>query len=219
MPKVDLWRPAFFLSGAAMMAGGPRHPSPNLGLPFHRSMATMLDNPEWVPSHLFILASFVLLFAGLALWQRSTPPHGPARAWSRFALAAAGLAVVEMTLHSAAVLDVDYLRAGQPTPILTTHLMLTAVVNPLLGLALGGLSLQGARTGRLGSRWIAWLAVLGGAAYGVAGTYVVLTHDQRVSPLFAVGSSLLAFWFILAAAWPLRAPAVARAGAPRSLAA
>ncbi|MFL5539439.1 MAG: hypothetical protein ACJ8J0_10630 [Longimicrobiaceae bacterium] len=219
MPKTALWRAAFFLSGAAMMAGGPRHPSPHLDLPFRESMAMMLENPEWVPSHLFILLSFVLLAAGLALWRRDAGPAARGHAWSRLALAAAGLAVVEMALHSAAVLDAAHLRAGQATPILTTHLVLTAVVNPLLGLALGGLALQGARAGRIGSRWIAWMAVLGGAAYGVAGTCVVLTHDQRVSPLFAVGSSLLAFWLLLAAVWPLRAPASARAGVPRSVAA
>jgi len=218
MQKIPFWRAAFFLSGAAMMAGGPRHPSPHLDHPFRESMAMMLESPEWVPSHLFILLSFVLLFAGLALWRRNAGQavHGP---WSRLALAAAGLAVVEMALHSAAVLDAGHLRAGQATPILTTHLALTAVVNPLLGLALGGLALNGACLGRLGSRWIAWMAALGGAAYGFAGTYVVLTHDQRVSPLFAVGSSLLAFWLLLAAVWPLRAPASARAGVPRSVAA
>jgi hypothetical protein len=154
---------------------------------------------------------------GLARWRRDAGPAARGDAWSRLALAAAGLAVVEMALHSAAVLDAAHLRAGQPTPILTTHLMLTAVVNPLLGLALGGLALQGASAGRLGSRWIAWMAVLGGAAYGAAGTYVALTHDQRVSPLFAVGSSLLAFWLLLAAVWPLRAPTSARAGALRSV--
>ena len=217
MPNIPLWRVAFFLSGAAMMMGGPRHPSPHLDRPFRDSMARMLENPEWLPSHLFILLSFALLLLGLALWQRQVGLAGSARTWSRFALAAAGLAVVEMTLHAAAVLDVERLRAGAATPILSTHLFLTAIVNPLLGLALGGLALHGARIGRLGSRWIAWMAALGGAAYGVAGTYVVLTHDQRVSPLFAVGSSLLAFWFLLAALWPIPAATTARAEVPRPL--
>jgi len=202
-----------------MMMGGPRHPSPHLDLPFRGSIALMLEDPEWAPSHLFILLSFVLLLVGLVLWERRAGLSGRARGWSRFALVAAGLAVVEMSLHAAAMLDAGRLRAGAATPILTTHLFLTAVVNPLLGLALGGLALHGARLGRLGSRWIAWMAVLGGAAYGAAGTYVVLTHDQRVSPLFAVGSSLLAFWFLLAAVWPLPAAAAARAGASRPLAA
>jgi hypothetical protein len=29
---------------------------------------------------------------------------------------------------------------------------------------------------------------------------VVVTHDQRVSPLFAIGSALMAIWFFLVAA-------------------
>lgn len=217
MPRIALWRAAFFLAGAAMMAGGPRHPSPHLDLPFDHSIALMLAHPDWVASHLFILLSFVLLLVGLALWQRDAGLSGRARTWSRLALVAAGLAVVEMSFHVAAVLDVDRLRAGAATPILTTHLFLTAIVNPLVGLTLAALALHGARLGRLGSLWIAWMAVLGGAAYGAAGVYVVVTHDQRVSPLFAVGSSLLAFWYLLAAVWPIPARAPARAEVPQPL--
>lgn len=216
MPKLPLWRAAFFLSGAAMMAGGPRHPSPDLDLPFDASIARMLANPDWVPSHLFILLSFALLFIGIALWRRGAEPDGAGRGWSRFALAAAGVAVVEMAFHTAAVRDLGHLQAGQGTPILSTHLLMTAFANPILGAGVGGLAVRGARTGRLGSWWIAWMAVLGGAAFGVAGVYVVVTHDQRVSPLFAAGSSLMAFWFLLAAVWR---PAPAAARAPRPVAA
>ncbi|HEX5724731.1 MAG TPA: hypothetical protein VFX98_04650, partial [Longimicrobiaceae bacterium] len=134
MPRIPFWRAAFFLSGVAMMLGGPRHPSPHLDLPFHDSLGRMMEDPEWIPSHLFILLSWVLLLLGLALWHRRAELDPRARWWSRFALAAAGLAVVEMSLHAAAVLDLDRLRAGAATPILSTHLFLTAVVNPLLGL-------------------------------------------------------------------------------------
>ncbi|HEX2080287.1 MAG TPA: hypothetical protein VHG08_21475 [Longimicrobium sp.] len=211
MPRIPLWRAAFFLSGAAMMAGGPRHPSPHLDLPFHESIALMLANPEWRPSHLLLLASYLLLLLGLALWRTGAELSGGARTWARFALFAAVLTCVEMAFHTAAVLDLERLRAGQATPILTIHLWLTAVANPLLGLALAGVAIHGARLGRLGSWWIAWMPVLGGAAFGFAGTYVVLTHDQRVSPLFAVGSALMALWLLLAAVWPVRAPAPARA--------
>jgi hypothetical protein len=212
--RIPLWRVAFLLAGMAMIAGGPRHPGPRLDLSFHDSTALMLADANWVPAHGLILASYLCLLAGVALWQRRAGLPDRVRTWGRFALVAIGLGVVEMALHTAAVLDLGRLRAGQPTPILTTHLWLTAVANPLLALALSGVALHGARLGRLGSRWIVWMPVLGGAGYGAASIYVVLTHDQRVSPLFAIGTSLLAFWFLLAAVWPeQRAPTEASAPA------
>src|ERR1044071_7656492 len=215
MSMISAWRAALFLSGVAMLMGGPRHPGPRTDLPFNESTALMLASPEWVPSHLLILASYLLLLVGIALWARQAELSDGARRWSRWALLAAGVGVVEMAFHAAAVLDLGHLRARQATPILTTHLALTAFANPLLGLTVAAVALHGARARRLGSRWIGWMAVLGGAAYGFAGTYVVLTHDQRVSPLFAIGASLLAFWLLLAAVWPVAAPAPARAEVPQ----
>jgi hypothetical protein len=207
MRRMPLWRPALLLSGVAMMAGGPRHPSPSTELPFRESTALMLAHPDWAPAHLLILLSYVLLLGGVLLWRRDTDPSAGTGTWSRITIAAAGVACVEMAFHAAAMLDLDRLRAGEPTPILSTHLALTTIANPLLGLALAGLAVTGARLGRLGSRWIAWMAVVGGAAYGFAGVYVVLTRDQRISPLFAVGATLMAFWLMLAAVWPIRAAA------------
>jgi hypothetical protein len=170
----------------------------------------MLAHSGWVPSHLWMLAAFALLFIGLALWQREPGLPAGTRQWMRFALVAVALAVVEMAFHTAAVVDLERLRAGSATPILSTHLLLAATVNPLMALALAGVAWHGARLRRLGSYWIAWLVILGGGVFGMASTYVVVTHDQRVSPLFAIGASLMALWFILAAFWPVRAePAVA----------
>lgn len=209
------WRLAFVLSGVAMFVGGPQHPSPDLSRSFHESTAVMLANPSWVPSHLGLLAAYILLLAGLWLWGRTSAPAGVTRSWLRFALVAVALGVVEMAFHTASVVDLAHLRGGEPTPILTTHLVLAATVNPLLGIAVAGVAVLGARDGLLGSRWIAWLPVAGGALYGFASTYVVTTHDQRVSPLFAIGTSLMAFWFVLVALWPVRpstSPDRSRAG-------
>ena len=200
--KIAPWRPMLLLAGIAMFLGGPRHPAPHTDLPFRESTAMMLANENWVPSHLWMLASLVLLLAGVALWQRQRElPPGTVR-WVRFALIAVGLAVVEMAFHTAAVVDGGRLRAGAATPILSTHLFLAATVNPLMCLALAGLALHGARLRQLGSYWIAWLVVLGGAMFGFASFYVVVTNDQRISPFFAIGASLMALWFILSAVWP-----------------
>lgn len=218
--RVQAWRVAFLLSGLAMFAGGPQHPSPDLRLSFQESTAVMLANPAWVPAHLGLLVSYAFLLMAVWRWGRDTPPARSTRAWQRVTLIAIALAIVEMVFHTASVIDVERLRAGVTTPILTTHLVLAALVNPLLGVAVGGLAVAAARNHVLGSLWIAWMAVLGGAMYGGASLYVVLTEDQRVSPFFAIGSSLMALWFLLVAFWPVRAtrPAsaslAAHAGSP-----
>jgi hypothetical protein len=204
LSRIASWRPPLLLAGVAMIMGGPRHPAPFPELPFHESTARMLAHGNWVASHLWMLASLILLFVGLALWQRRLDLPAAARGWTRFALAAVALAVIEMAFHTAAVVDLDRLRAGDATPILTTHLLLAATVNPLMAVALAGLAWHGARLRRLGSHWIAWLVVVGGGLFGFASAYVVVTHDQRISPLFAIGSGLMALWFILAALWPVR---------------
>lgn len=197
-----LWRVALLLSGVAMLLGGPSHPAPRPDMPFHESTAAMLANPSWVPSHLWMLVSLVLLLAGLALWQRWADLPLAARKWAFFALFAVGLAAIEMAFHTASVVDLERLRMGQATPILGTHLFLAATANPLMAVALAGLAFHGARLRLLGSYWINWLVVIGGAVFGATSTYVVVTHDQTVSPLFAIGASLMALWSILAAAWP-----------------
>ena len=202
--RAQAWRFAFLLSGAAMLAGGPQHPSPDLTKSFEDSTATMLADPGWVPAHLGILASYLLLLTALWLWARRAQPGGRLRAWTRFAMLAVALGVVEMAFHTASVLDVERLRAGEATPILTAHLVLAATVNPVLAIGVAGLAVVAAWGRRLGSRWIAWVPVVGGALYGAASPYVVLTHDQRVSPLFAIGTALLALWFVLVALWPVR---------------
>lgn len=212
-----IWRVAFVLSGVAMIAGGPQHPSPDLALSFHESTAVMLANPRWVPSHVGLLASYVLLFLALWLWGRQAQPAGATRTWLRFALVAVGFGIVEMVFHTAAVVDLESLRQGGSTPILTTHLVLAALVNPVFGVAVAGIAVRGAIDRQLGSLWVAWMAVAGGLIYGLASAYVVATHDQRVSPLFAIGASLMAFWFLFAGVWRVRASApgpVQSLGAP-----
>ncbi len=201
--RLPLWRPAMLLAGVLLVVGGPQHPSPRPELPFDQSTALMLGHSGWVPSHLFMLAAFCCLLAGLLAWRRQADLPPASQRWVRFGLLAVGLAVVEMAFHTAAVVDRESLQAGRATPVLTTHLVLAATVNPLLAIGLTGIALHGARLRQLGTVWAAWVVVLGSAIFGFASTYVVVTHDQRVSPLFAIGSVLMALWFVFAAVWPV----------------
>lgn len=210
--RIQAWRVAFLLAGATMFAGGPRHPSPDTGQPFEAALAGMLAHPAWVPSHLGLLAGYASLLLGLWLWSRDGGHAGLSRGWMRFVLIAAVLAVVEMAIHTAAVVDLERLRAGAATPVLTTHIVLTGVVNPLIGGALAVVAVLAGRARSLGSPWVSWTAALGGPMYGFASVYVVVTHDQRVSPLFAIGSILIALWLLLIAVWPTRAARAERRG-------
>jgi hypothetical protein len=98
--------------------------------------------------------------------------------------------------------------------VLTTHLAMAVVVYPLFGAAVVGLIVAAARERVLGSRWIAWIGILGASAHGAAAPLRILTGYAPFSILF-VGVVVLALWMALAGVWPVRAGAPARRVAPR----
>ena len=160
MPKRLSWRPFFVLSALLLPIGGFQHPD--------GTMAEMLGNPAWVRSHIFTFAGFLALFVGL-LFLRSHPTLSEAaRRWTRFAVIGSALQVVEMALHTAAVVDHANLVAGNATPVLSTHVVAAVVLYPVFSASVVGLIIVGARDGALGSRWVTWLGVVGLAAHGLA---------------------------------------------------
>ena len=188
-----LWRAAFLLAGALILTGGPRHPS--------GTMAEMLGDPNWVPCHALVLAGFVALLGGLVLLRRGGTLPAHTAWWARVATWATVGQTVEMVLHTAAAVDHAHLVAGEPTPVLSTHLALATVAYPAFGAAVAGLVVAGARDRTLGSTWIAWLGVLGAAAHGVAPPLLALGIGGPVRRLFW-GLAVLALWLALAALWP-----------------
>jgi hypothetical protein len=207
LSRFPLWRLAFLLAGLAVLLG-PRHPGterPNLS--FVEAHLEMLAHPDWIGAHLTVLASWVLLLAGLVLLWRREQLAGEVRKLLPFAMAGAALAIVEMAFHTAAAVDLEALRAGDATPILTTHLWFAVVSNPLLGFSLAVLAVKAGALRALGSPWVAWLGALGGITYGAAAPLTILTRNTRFAVLF-VGLAVLALWFVLVSLWPVRAPAV-----------
>ena len=189
------WRACFFLAGGLILAGGPLHPA--------GTMADMLADPNWLPSHALMTVGFVLMWAGLVLWGR-TPSIAPrVRTWLRPAIIATALQSIDMALHTAAMVDHGRLVAGLATPVLTTHLWLTAVVYPVFGVAVIGLLVAAGRDRVLGSWWIAWLGIIGAAGHGAAGPLVVVWDIPGAAALFPL-IVLVGVWMILAACWPLR---------------
>ena len=96
----------------------------------------------------------------------------------------------------------DRLVAGLATPVLTTHLWMTAVVYPIFALTIIAFLIAAGRDRVLGSWWIAWLGIIGVTGHGIAGPLVVIWGIQ--TGLFAL-IVLLAIWMILAACWPATA--------------
>lgn len=72
-----------------------------------------------------------------------------------------------------------------------------------------GLILAGVRDRVLGSRWIAWLGVIGAVAFGAAPFLVVVLQIGWAPILFPIGM-LIGVWLILAAVWPSKIAHVKR---------
>ena len=66
-----------------------------------------------------------------------------------------------MAFHTMAYVDLGALRAGESTPIHTTHTWLAVAVYPLFGLILIAVIRLAQREGVLGSAWIGWIGMLG----------------------------------------------------------
>lgn len=207
------WRAAFAACAVFILLGGPRHPG-------DETMEQMLANPEWVPSHALMLAGFTALLVGLILWRRSGAGAAVPARWYGLAVFGTAVQVVEMALHTAAVVDLGHLRAGQPTPVLTTHMTMVIFGYPLFALAISALIVAAARERSLGSWWIAPVGIAGVLMHGGAAVLVAGLGMDRFRVLF-LGAAVFALWSLLAALWPVRAPAPARpmAAVPREPAA
>ena len=194
MSGVALWRPAFLLSALLLMVGGPQHPD--------GTMVEMLGHPAWVRAHSLVLAGFVAFLLGLMAFRTIPSLPKNTRRWTRYALVGAVLQVVEMVLHTAAVVDHGNLVAGQSTPVLTTHLAASVIFYPAFSATVIGLIVVAARDGVLGTPWMSRIGVVGLAANGMAPGLVASGIDDarylfRLLMLFAV-------WLILSSVWGVR---------------
>src|SRR5262245_31173684 len=190
--RVAPWRVLFILAGVLLATGGPQHP--------RGTMAEMLHDPKWVPAHSLMLAGFGALFIALLTYKQLVPARTRTRKWSRIAAFCTLLQALEMGLHTAATVDRDALVAGGATPVLTTHLALSVIAYPFFAFGMIGLIVAGAQERRLGSRWIAWLGVLGACGHGLAAPLTVLFHVSW-APLLFPALILLALWLLLAGFW------------------
>jgi hypothetical protein len=201
-----LWRALFLAAAVLLVAGGSMHPRSG-------TVGEMLMDPLWVRGHALTTAGFAAMLAALALVLRAggLPPR--THLWMRLAAVATAGQVVEMVVHTAAVVDRHAMAAGGHAPVVSAHLAMAVVLYPLFGVATAGLIVAGARDRTLGAWWIAPLGLVGVLAHGFAPP-LTLWVDDRFRILFP-GVALFAVWMALAALWPRRLPAAA-APAPRA---
>ncbi len=194
MSGVALWRPAFVLSAVLLMIGAPQHPD--------GSMVEMLGHPTWVRAHSLMLAGFVVLFVGLLVFRATPSLPDQTQRWTRYALIGTALQIVEMVLHTAAVVDHANLASGDATPVLMTHLAASLVFYPAFSATVVGLIVVAARDGVLGSPWISWLGVVGLVGNGIAPA-LVLSGVDNARLLFRL-LILFAMWLVLSGMWGIR---------------
>jgi hypothetical protein len=202
----NLWRACFVLGGITILAGGPMHPE--------GTMEEMLKHPDWFAAHALITVGFAAMAAGLFLWGRNRFAGPATRRWLRPALALTILQGLDMAVHTAAMVDHERLAAGLATPVLTTHLWLTAIVYPVFAVAVIGFLLAAGRDRVLGSWWIAWIGIAGAAGHGLAGPLTVVFEIPWARALFPL-LVLVGIWMLLAACWPARAAALPAKAAAR----
>jgi hypothetical protein len=189
-----LWRAFAIAAGLLLIVGGPLHPG--------GTMAEMLAHPQWVLAHALLLAGFVALLIALVAFPRPLPELS--RRWLRLAVVGTAFQAVEMAFHTAAVVDHANLVAGRATPILTTHLWLTAAFYPVFGVTFAGFVVAATRDRVLGSWKVAWLGIIGALAHGAAGLLVVAFGIQQADILFPL-ILFCALWLLLIAG-PQRSP-------------
>ena len=191
-------RLSLIAGGVLIAIGGPMHPG--------GTMEQMLADSAWVPAHALVTGGFVGLLAGLELLRRQAAGSARLQRWLTLAVLASAAQTIDMALHTMAYVDLSALVAGQSTPVLTTHLALTAVIYPIFGVLLAGFIVVAGRERALGSNWIGWIGVLGCAGHGIAGPGTVVFNLPWARLLFPA-IVLVALWAILAGAWPRGATA------------
>lgn len=178
--------------GLLLMATGLLHPR---GAP-----VAQLDSPLWVPAHVLLLVSSLILWASLLVMVRTLAPS-----WDRFAsmvgwatVTAFALAVFEGVPHLLAVLEADALAVGDPAPLYAIHSILEVFTNVLLGFSVAALSTVSVR-GRTfgGGPAIVAIGILGGVAFGLATPLFLITGGAPAAAALFDGSILMGLWLLL----------------------
>jgi hypothetical protein len=197
-----VWRALFTVGGLLYFAGAFNHPR---GM----TMADMLVDPAWIPSHAGVFVGLLFMTVGLMFYRRSSRISPTMDRWLLAAIVLAVLETIEMGLHTMAYVDADALapgalEAGLSTPILSVHLWFATLVYTPFAVALIGLIWIGQRERSLGSPWIGWLGIAGAAAHGSVMWLAIAFGVPGTGILFPIAALAVSLWFVLAGLWPTR---------------
>ena len=197
-----LWRALFTVGGLLYFVGAFNHPR---GM----TMADMLVDPTWIPSHAGVFSGLLSMTVGLVVFRRSSRVSPTMDRWILATIVLAVLETIEMGLHTMAYVDADALspgalEAGLSTPVLTVHLWFATLVYTPFAVALIGLIWIAQRERSLGSYWIGWLGIAGAAAHGSVMWLVIVFGVPGTGILFPIAALAISLWFVLAGVWPSR---------------
>lgn len=199
-----VWRALFTAGGLLYFVGAFYHPR---GM----TMADMLVDPAWMPSHAGVFAGLLGMTAGLMFFRHSSRISPTMDRWLLATIVLAVLETIEMGLHTMAYVDADALtpgalEGGLSTPVLTVHLWFGTLVYTPFAVALIGLIWIGQRERALGSPWIGWLGIVGAAAHGSVMWLAIVFGVPGTGILFPIAALAISLWFVLAGVWPTRTP-------------
>ena len=185
----------FGVGGALLAVGGTMHPHETSGS-MHESLLALIGSPVWLPAHAVLLAGMLTALVGLVLLRRHDAFPAGVRPWLTGTIVAWAVATPEFVPHLLAGGEHDALEAGGATPMVDTHLALSTLTTPLVGVSVALLAVAVARaTPTWPARTLAALAVVGGLGFAVAAPLLAVTGNPQVSNLFAA-QTLIDVWII-----------------------
>lgn len=187
---------AVLATGGVLLAlGGAMHPHETSGT-MHDSLLALVGSPAWLPAHAVLLAGMLATLAGLVLLRRTHALPAAVRPWLTGTIIAWAIATPEVVPHLLAGSEHDAFESGGATPMIDTHLALSTVTNPLVGVSAALLAVAVARAARTWPAWVlAALAVVGGVAFAAAAPLLAVTGNPQFSGLFAA-QGLVAVWIV-----------------------
>ena len=136
------------------------------------------------------------MVAGRAGARRERLFPDQVRGWLTVAIGVLGGRGRGMVPHLLAGSEHQALEAGEATPMLTTHLTLSVVTEPLLGLSIAALAVAVARAAYSVPAWLlAVVGVAGGVVFGAAAPLVAVTQDPAFTALFSA-DVLISVWLV-----------------------